>query len=105
MKCIEQLKIAAATVGATLDENTDYSLNLDAPSGYVWIANRCTCIHEQAATNSQSWYSQAVKSVIESASMGLMKVTDPKEIAEMRHLLDDDSWGAAGDAPDKLEWA
>ena len=36
--------------------------------------------------------------------LGLDKVTDPVEIAEHRHLLDDDTWGATADAPDHIEF-
>ena len=36
--------------------------------------------------------------------IGLDKVTDPEEIAMHRHELDDDTWGAPADAPDRIEW-
>jgi hypothetical protein len=104
MKCIEQLKVRAANVGASLDDNTDYALNLDAPSGYVWRASGTTCLSEQAASNSETWYDQAATEIIKRAEMGLQLVRDAAELAEIRHVLDDDSWGAPDDAPATLKF-
>lgn len=104
MKAIEELKRKLAAVGATLDENYSYDLNCDAPSGYVWAANGCRCLCIQWATNSQTWLIKALKEAQADFEMGLVKVTDPEAIASHRWDMDDDTWGAPADAPNKIEW-
>ena len=105
MKCITQLRTDLARVGATLDEGDGYVLNCDAPAGYVWAATGCTSIPIQCATNSQSWYAKAIADERKDRlAMGLTKVTDPAELAEIRHMQDDDTWGAPVGAPDKIGW-
>lgn len=106
MKLIEQLRAQLESIGASLDDKScEGTLNCDAPSGYVWRANGCTCIAIQWANHSQSWLSKALKEDgLPRLRMGLSKVTDAKEIAETRHLLDDDSWGASIEAPETIAW-
>lgn len=106
MKLIEQLKSKLAVVGAALDEqNMDTTLNCDAPSGYVWVANGCHCLAIQYATNRQTWLAQALREDgYPRLKMGLEKITDEKEIAAFRHDLDDDTWGAPDNAPERIEW-
>lgn len=105
MKCIDNLKATAAKIGVTLDEQSiDYTIILDAPSGYVWRSSGTRALAEHAANNSQTWYAQAVKEMLIRVSMGLEKVTDPKEIEEHRFELDDDTWGANAEAPERIEW-
>ena len=104
MKVINDLRKTLKTIGATLDEGAGYVLNCDAPSGYVWRANGCCALPIQCATNSQTWYAKAIREEMPSLKMGLEKVTDPAEIAEKRHELGDDTWGAPADAPDRIEW-
>ena len=100
MKAIERLKAQLEKIGATLDPATDYTLNCDTPSGYVWRANGCTCIAIHYATNRQSWLVQALREDgLPRLRMGLVKVTDERELAGWRHDLDDDTWGAPADAP------
>jgi hypothetical protein len=54
----------------------------------------------------QTWYSQAIADARKhELSMGLEKVTDPKEIESHRWDTDDDNWGASPDAPNKIEWS
>jgi len=103
---IERLGKQLEQIGATLDSNRDFTLNCEAPSGYVWRANGCTAIAILFATNSQTWLAQALREDgLPRLRMGLCKVTDPEEITAHRHELDDDTWGAPADAPDKIAWA
>jgi len=96
MKCIEQLKSWLAERGATLDEQAECFLNCDAPSGHVWVANDCTAYHIDIANNGgQRWTAEAIREALPALKLGLRKVTDPAELAEFRHLLGDDTWGAA----------
>lgn len=106
MKLIEQLRKQLEKIGATLDDTSnEQTLNCDAPSGYVWRANGCCCIAIQFATNRQTWLAQALREDgLPRLKMGLKKVTDPEEVAAKRHELDDDTWGAPADAPDRIEW-
>jgi hypothetical protein len=106
MKLINNLRKQLATIGASLDDTSnEHALNCDAPSGYVWRANGCTCITIHFATNRQSWLAQAIREDgLPQLKMGLVKVTDPEEIEAMRHDLDDDSWGAPMEAPARIEW-
>lgn len=103
MKAIERLKRQLQSIGAALDEG-DYTLTCDAPSGYVWRANGCCALPIHYATNSQTWLVEAIKGEMPGLKMGLLKVTGPEDIAEKRHELDDDSWGAPADAPAALAW-
>lgn len=103
MKAKENLRNQLKKIGATLDD-TDYTLNCDSPSGYVWIANRESNYAIHYATNSQTWLTEALKNDMPALKMGLEKVTDPKEIERFRYDLDDDTWGASVDAPEKIEW-
>ena len=104
MKMINDLRKQLESIGATLDPNTDYTLNCDAPSGYVWRANRTPTLAIHYATNHQTWLAQAIREETPNLKMGLEKVTDEKELAEHRWNLGDDSWGAPADAPDRIEW-
>lgn len=106
MKMIEELKTKLAKVGATLDEDCmGTTLNCDAPSGYVWNANGCSCLAIQYATNRQTWLAEALRTDgYPRLSMGLDKVTDAEGLAAMRNDLDDENWGAPVDAPNRIEW-
>lgn len=103
MKVIFKLRQQLASMGATLDVS-DYSLNCDAPIGYVWTANGCCAYSIPYATNSQQWLSEAIRAEMPSLKLGLRKVTDPDEIAEKRFELGDDEWGAPENAPDVIKW-
>ena len=95
MKCITELKAWLAERGATLDEQAENFLNCDTPNGHVWVANGGTSYHIDIANNGgQRWASEAIRLAMPALRMGLRKVTDPAELAEFRHLLDDDTWGA-----------
>ncbi len=103
MKLIEKLNGQLSAVGATLDQ-TPYTLHLDAPSGYVWKANDLPSYAIQYANNSQSWLAAALRSEMPALKLGLRKVTDAAELAEFRHSLDDDAWGAPETAPDFIQF-
>lgn len=101
---IDDLRAKLAAVNATLDAG-DYTLNCDAPSGYIWVANSGHTIAIHYATNSQSWLAKAIREDgLPRLKMGLMKVIDPDTIEAMRHDLDDDTWGAPMDAPEWIKW-
>lgn len=105
MKLIDQLERDLARVGASLDPDRDWTLNCDAPCGYVWAANGCRTITIQWATNRQTWLVDALKNDgLPRLRMGLRKVTDQTELAAMRHDLGDDTWGAPAGAPETIEW-
>lgn len=105
-RLIESLRQRLARVGATLDDkSSDCTLSCDAPSGYTWRANGCTCIAIHFATSRQSWLAQAIREDgLPRLKMGLQKVTDPAELAAIRHELDDDNWGAPEGAPERIEF-
>ena len=68
-------------------------------------ATETCCLAIQYATNRETWLAQALREDgLPRLKMGLDKVTDPEEIAMHRHELDDDTWGAPADAPDRIEW-
>jgi hypothetical protein len=95
MKAIAQLKAWLATHGATLDESAEQFLNCDTPSGYVWRANDCTAYHiDIANSGGQRWTVAAIREAMPALRMGLRRVTDPAELAQMRYDLDDETWGA-----------
>jgi hypothetical protein len=103
MKAIEQLRERLALIGATLDDG-EYSLHCDAPKGYIWRANGTPTLSIHYATNSQSWLVEAIRMEMPNLKMGLEKVTDPAELAEIRHNQDDDTWGAPENAPERIEF-
>lgn len=105
MKLVENLRAQLRAIGATLDDSSNESaLNCDAPPGYVWRANGNPNFVIHFATNQQSWLADALRAEMPNLKMGLEKVTDEKELAEHRWNLGDDSWGAAADAPERIEW-
>ncbi len=79
--------------GVSVDDSGGYSIHFDAPDGYVWKANGETGMSIHYATNSQSWFSEALKQEWDGLAMGMEKETNPKRIAEIRHGLGDDTWG------------
>ena len=101
MKLIERLRERLAKVGATLDA-TDYTLNCDAPPGYVWNANGETNLAVHYATNSETWLAQALREEESNIRMGLRLAT-PEELPDIRHGLDDDAWGAPDGSPQELQ--
>ncbi len=103
MKLIESIRRRLASIGGTLDDG-EYTLNLDAPSGYVWRANGEPNYPIHYATNSQSWLAKALREEADALNMGLEKVTDAKRLEEIQWNLGDDDWIAAPDAPMTLEW-
>lgn len=106
MKAIEELRRKLEAIGATLDEGDGYTINCDAPSGYVWRANGCRAIPIQCRnTGGQSWYVKAIKEEMKDRlAMGLEKVTDSTEIAAHKWDTGDDTWGASEDAPLLIEF-
>lgn len=102
-KIIDTLRAKIESLGGKLDD-TDYTLNLDAPSGYVWRANGEPNLAIHYATNRESRLAKAVTAEQSSLAMGLEKVTDAEQLADIRWSLDDDNWGAPAGAPDRLEW-
>lgn len=105
MKLIDNLKIQLTRIGATLDPDCDYTLNCDAPKGYVWRANGCTCISIHYATNRQSWLAKALQDDgLPRLKMGLEKVTDIEQLNAIQHDLGDDNWKADDNAPNIINW-
>lgn len=107
MKLIDNLRKELESVGAKLDDKSGagYDLYCDAPSGYVWSANGCTTISIHYATNSQSWLAKELREdAYPQLKLGLEKVTDQTEIERYRWDLDDDTWGAKPEDPDKIAW-
>lgn len=105
MKVIDSLRAKLESIGATLDEGAGYVLCCDAPKGYVWKANEMPCVSIQCATNSQSWYAEAIRDEERlQLSMGLKKVTNEAELKSIQWDIDDDSWCANADAPDFIAW-
>ncbi len=100
MKLIERLRERLATVGATLDAN-DYTLNCDAPPGYVWNANGETNLAIHYATNSETWLAQALREEEPNLRMGLRLATED-ELPRIRWDLGEDTWGAPAGAPEAL---
>lgn len=103
MKAIEQLKAKLERIGATLDPDCDYTLNCDAPRGYVWVATGSPTLAIHYATNSQSWLTQALREEMPNLKMGL-RLADAEELADARHNNDDDSWGAPDGSPERIAW-
>lgn len=103
VKAIEQLRAKLKSIGASLDDTSDYTLQCDAPAGYVWASIDCMAYPIHYATNSQSWLAQAIRDELPSLKMGLRKVTGD-ELAECKHLQGDDQWQAGPDAPDFIAW-
>jgi hypothetical protein len=102
MKAIEDLKRRMEAIGGSLDNYADFFC-LDAPSGYVWSANGLHSITIRWANNSgQTWLTKAIREESAAIAMGLEKVTNEESIKAARYDLDDDSWGAPYDAPEKL---
>ena len=99
-KLIERLRERLGKVGATLDAN-DYTLNCDAPPGYVWAANGETNLAIHYATNSETWLVQALREEESNLRMGLRLAT-AEELPYIRHGLDEDTWGAPTGAPEEL---
>ena len=105
MKTLKQLRQKLAKIGATLDEQAEQFVVCDAPSGYVWKANQGTAMTIQYRNNGGGyWLPEALRQELPCLQMGLMKVTDPEHLAIIRWDLDDDTWGAAEDAPENIEW-
>jgi len=100
---IKQLKSHMDKVGVTVDEYDEFIV-LDAPSGYVWTATGNTAINIQIANRQTFFIKLGISNALDSIKMGLEKVTDIDKIKEIRHLLDDDSWGAPDNAPLKISW-
>lgn len=104
MKCIENIKLRyAAPLGATLDEDCEGVLILDAPSGYEWTANGCTSLAAPCSNHSQTFFEVACRDLAERARMGLDLVTDPATIAMYRHEKGDDTWGAPAGSPVRID--
>ena len=103
-KTLTRLRAQLALIGATLDDD-GYTLQCDAPSGYVWNANNECTIPIRYASNSQSWLVLAIKEDgMDRLRLGLHKVTNAADLAARRFELGDDSWGASSEAPETLEW-
>lgn len=103
MKLIEGIRRKLASIGGCLDPDCDYTLNCDAPKGYVWCANGTPTLSIHYANNSQSWLAEAVRSETPNLRMGLRLAT-ADELPEIRWNNDDDAWGAPEGSPERLEW-
>jgi hypothetical protein len=103
VKAIQDLKTRMTALGGSLDEYEEFFC-LDAPSGYVWRSNGNTSMTITFSNGSETWLTKAILEEMDNIRMGLERVTDPARFAEIRHLQDDDSWGAPEHAPATLEW-
>lgn len=106
MKCIENLRAKLESIGASLDEGAGFTLNCDAPPGYVWRATDCLSVPIAIRnTSGQSWAAKAIQEEeADRLAGGLRKVTDPEELAAKRHDVGEDDWGAPADAPEFIAW-
>ena len=99
MKTIENLRAKLAVMGATLDDGAGYTLNCDAPAGYVWVANGHGTMTIPYATSSQSWLDKAVREEMPALRMGL-RFADADERAEIEWNNGDDvPWVAPAGSP------
>ena len=104
MKTIEKLRAALSVMGATLDDYGGYTLNCDAPVGYVWDANGHCTITIPYATSSQSWLAKAVREEMPALRMGL-RFADDAERAEIEWNQGDDvPWVAPAGSPEQIEF-
>jgi hypothetical protein len=106
MKALKKLEAQLKEIGATLDwEPGDVHAYCDAPRGYAWKATGTPTISLHFGNcQGQTWLAQELKYEMKNLKMGLYKITDPKELEEVRWNNDDDTWGAPEDAPDKIEF-
>lgn len=103
-RLIKKLKLQLEAIGGSLDylENAG-TLVCDAPSAYVWKANNHTSYSIAYLNRSgQTWLAQAMRIEMPALKLGLRKITDPKEIAQYRHDLDDESWDSDSNTPEQL---
>jgi len=103
MKLIDQLKTKMEALGGSLDEYEDFFC-LDCPSGYVWRSNGNTSMSITFSNGSETWLAKAIRMEMDNIRMGMEREDKPERIAEIRHLLDDDTWGAPTTAPEALVW-
>lgn len=104
MKAIERLKTRLEKYGVTIDEYED-TFYVDAPRGYKWWATDTHTLAVRWRNESgQTWLRDALKSLEEDIKDGLEKVIDPAELEATRWDMGDDTWGAAPDAPERIEF-
>lgn len=89
-----QLEKIIKSIGGSVDDD-GYGIHLDAPDGYVWLANGQTAFTIHYSTNRQSWFGKAISEEWNSIKDGVEKVTDQKQIEQIRYDLGDDSWGSS----------
>lgn len=99
MKCIEELKALAESVGAEVDKDTLESghVAVDAPRGYVWDANGCASLYATASVRKQTFWVDACKDIVDQMRYGLSKC-DPETSASIEYERDE-PWTASPDAP------
>jgi hypothetical protein len=102
-RAIATLRAQLRSIGAELDAD-EYTLNADAPDGYVWAATGCRTVCIPWASNSQTWASVAIRAAMPILRAGVVKVTDPEDLARHQWETGEDTWGAAPDAPDQIAW-
>ena len=103
MKLINDLRLQLNAVGASLEDD-GYTLHCDAPGGYEWVDNGCTCVCIHYASNAQTWLADALRNDgMRRLHLGLRKVAQA-DLAEHRHNLGDDSWGAPEGAPEFIQF-
>jgi hypothetical protein len=59
MRCADKLIRAVEPHGASV-EVTNFSITVDAPCGYVWVANGGATISEPCGNGSQTWYAETI---------------------------------------------
>jgi hypothetical protein len=93
MKILKQLESELNKIGASLDVYDGF-VCCDAPSGYVWNATDSPSLIILYSVRSNTWLTAAMRDDgYPRLSKGLKKVTDSKQLANIRHDLDDDQWG------------
>lgn len=76
MKLIDKLEAEAAKYGAEVSQD-DRALMVDAPKGKVWKGNGTHCLVESCENRGgQTWYAEAVKSLIERMAYGVEACTE-----------------------------
>jgi len=102
MKAIDSLQEKVRHLGATVtsDQSTVY---IDSPPGYVWSTTGCRALVIVYNNGSQTWLAKAIADAMPDVRMGLVKVTDPKEIERHQWELGDDDWKAPDGSPEELK--
>lgn len=91
LKCVEEVKKQAESLGAKLDKNRvgDGYIIVDAPRGCVFAVDNSTTLMVMGATNSQTFWAEGCKEMMNLLSFGTRPRT-PEEIARISVARDED---------------